>query len=65
MEILLNAEQRDTLAWFFDTRNEDGEPWLFDEPGTIEVDRGQLVLNGCYLHRDGEWATFHEEDQTW
>lgn len=65
MEILLNKPQRTALHWYFHPDNVDGEPWPLDEPGTIEVDRGQLKLNGCYLHSDGEWATFHEEDRTW
>lgn len=60
-EVHLNREQQETLSYLFDPNNpyrEDDDPY----PCTFGVDRGQLVVNGVYLHTDGEWATFHEED---
>jgi hypothetical protein len=61
-EVQLNEEQRQALAAFFDNGNPDDVEWPEDEPVTVEVDRGQLVIGGTYLHEDGEWATFHEDD---
>jgi hypothetical protein len=61
-EVALNEEQRQALAAFFEKGNPDDHQWPEDEPVTVEVDRGQLVIGGTYLHEDGEWATYHEDD---
>lgn len=61
-DLRLNEEQRAAVSWFFSPENHDGEPWRLDEPVDVDVgDDGQLRLSGCYLHTDGEWATFPQE----
>lgn len=62
MEVILNPKQREAVSWYFNPENHDGEEWPLNEPVQIEVDRGELVLGGAYLHEDGEWATFHSQD---
>lgn len=59
--VVLNERQRGAVSWYFDPDNEDGEPWPLDEPVYVDVVDGQLVLNDCYLHSDGEWATYSEK----
>lgn len=61
-DVKLNEAQRRSVGWYFDTDNKDGEPWPLEDPVEIGVDRGQLVINLCYLHTNGSWATFHESD---
>jgi hypothetical protein len=55
-DVLLNERQRDTLSWYFNNTNDDGEPIPYDEPITFDVVDGQLVVNGNYLNSDGEWG---------
>lgn len=60
-QISLNDEQLASLAFYFAPDN----PYREDDGVAIThfaVDRQQLVINGCYLHSDGSWATFHEDD---
>lgn len=64
-QLILNAAQCEALSWYFDSENEEGgDQWHYGEPVDIEVDRGILVINGAYLHKNGEWATFHPHDFT-
>lgn len=58
MDVVLNEAQRAALSFYFSLENQEGEPMPLDEPYTIEVHNGQLVVNYAYLHTDGEWATF-------
>lgn len=60
MKIVLNEAQREAVSFYFSSENEEGEPWPLTEPVDIDVRDGQLVFNDCYLHSDGEWATYAE-----
>lgn len=54
----LNAAQQASLHILLDPAN----PFDTDAGADVEVDivGGQLVVNGAYLHSDGEWATYPE-----
>lgn len=65
MKVVLNEAQRFAVTWYFNPFNNDGEPWPLDEPVDIDVFQGQLVLNGTYLHKSGEWATFPEGEDAY
>jgi hypothetical protein len=62
MKVVLNKEQRTALSQYFSPDNR-GEEHPLPEPFLIECKRGQLVLNGLYLHPDGSWATYSVYDQ--
>ena len=63
MKVTLNPNQERSLSEYFSIDNPfrdvtDPELGQFD----IEVRDDQLVVNGAYLHFDGEWATYSERD---
>lgn len=65
MQVKLNREQCLTLGVLLDpTEPPQGEKLTY--PVTVRVVYGttaqpwQLIVNDCYLHTDGEWATFPE-----
>lgn len=65
MQVKLNERQCAALAAHLDPAVDNGgEPQQY--PVVMRVVYGtkhrpwQLVVNGCYLHKDGEWATFPE-----
>jgi hypothetical protein len=65
MQVKLNREQCVALSVLLDpTEPLEGEAMTY--PVEVRVVYGtkqrpwQLVVNGCYLHTDGEWATFPE-----
>ncbi len=62
MQLVLNEAQREAVSWYFNPDNDAGEPWPLDEPVDVDVAVGTLVLNGGYLHADGTWATYEEEE---
>jgi hypothetical protein len=33
---------------------------LIGEPIEVRIEHRQLLVNGLYLHSDGEWATYPE-----
>lgn len=55
MTSTLNQTQQAALAAYLTDTPEPG-----GEQAVIGIDRGQLTVNGLYLHADGEWATFPE-----
>lgn len=61
-EIPLTMEQRESISYLFNLDNHEGEPWYPDEPMTLEMnDKGEICINECWLHKDGNWATYSEE----
>lgn len=54
----LNRRQQDALRLFFDV------PADYSDTIEVRVEGGQLVVDGAYLHSDGEWATYPEEVRT-
>jgi len=63
MQVILNEAQREAVSFYFSPDNHEGEAWPVNEPCTIEVLNGELVINDTYLHTDGEWATFPEHSK--
>lgn len=65
MQVKLNREQCAALAAHLDPEFDNGgEPQEY--PVVMRVVYGtsaqpwQLTVGGCYLHKDGEWATYPE-----
>ncbi len=57
--VTLNQAQRLALCYYF---QEGCEPWPGVAEVQLEVNQGQLNIDGCYLHPDGEWATYPFSD---
>ena len=61
--VSLTPAQRYALVYYFrDHAPEEQHPedWSKTDAEDVEilVEDGQLRIDGCYLHSDGEWATY-------
>lgn len=55
--VKLNEAQQQALIVLFSNKEQDEFP---EEPMEFAIKRGQLLVNGVYLHKDGEFATYPE-----
>ncbi len=57
--VKLNCFQRDTLSWYFNPENHEGDDWP-TEPAELQIEivDGNLRIDGVWLLPDGSWATF-------
>jgi hypothetical protein len=54
--VKLNAEQQGALSMYL----QETDFQLIGEPIEVRIEHRQLLVNGLYLHSDGEWATYPE-----